>query len=423
MNANTYKMNWLTLRLGICFILSGLETIAQPADYNLQQMLRENHIATVPAYETKALPAEKPEDKRGAITTKGIVWLKGIDFTEGRIDIDLRGKDVFLQSFLGIAFHGTDTGHCDIIYFRPFNFRHTDSSRWKWSVAYMQIPDYDYARLRKEHPGVYENRIVPAPKADEWFHASIVISGQHARVYVNHNESPSLDVTLLNGRPDGLFGLYSDGLTNDFANLTITKILPAIVRDKNARSYDLPLLFREEELETNKNNHVVLLDSTDRPAVRVKGVVWIKNIDFTKGTIEIDLRGKNEIGKSFLGVAFGGKDSNDYETVYFRPFNFEIADTLRQKHMVQYMSLPEHDWEQLRKSQPLVFEHSVSPVPDPEGWFHATIVVNEDSVLAYVNNATKPSLKVKRFKNHKGVKVGLWTDGLPGDFANLVIKP
>jgi hypothetical protein len=80
------------------------------------------------------------------------------------------------------------------------------------------------------------------PKADEWYHASILISSQHARVYVNHNESPSLVVTLLNGRPDGLFGLYSDGLTNDFANLTITKIPTGIVRNKNVRSYDLPLI-------------------------------------------------------------------------------------------------------------------------------------------------------------------------------------
>jgi hypothetical protein len=412
-------MNWLNSSFSICLISLGLNTNAQTFHYNLQQMLGENQIITVPAYSTAVLPGDKP----GAITTRGIIWLKGIDFTDGTIDIDLRGKDVFLQSFLGIAFHGTDTSHCDIIYFRPFNFRHTDSARWKWSLAYMQIPDYNYARLRKEHPGVYENRIIPPPKADEWFHATIVINGRKASVYVNHNEAPSLEVTLLEGRSDGLFGLYSDGLTNDFANLTITKILPGMVRNNNIRSYDLQQLFKEDALETNNNNQAVLVAGTDKPAVRVSGIVWLKNNDFTKGTIDVDLRGKNEEGKSFLGIAFSGKDSNDYESVYFRPFNFKSMDPLKQKHMVQYMSLPDHDWQQLRTSQPLVFEHSVSPVPDPDGWFHATIVVSEDSVLVYVNKVSEHSLKIKRFRNHTGVKIGLWASALPGDFANLVIKP
>jgi len=45
-------------------------------------------------------------------------------FKEGIIDIDLRGKDVFLQSFLGIAFDVTDNNHYEAVYFRPFNFRH-----------------------------------------------------------------------------------------------------------------------------------------------------------------------------------------------------------------------------------------------------------------------------------------------------------
>lgn len=205
--------------LATCFFV-GIRGHAQTVSYDLQETLKQEKITTVPAYETKPLE----DSQQHAITTKGIVWLKDIQFTDGIIDIDLRGKDIFLQSFLGIAFHGTDTSHCDIIYFRPFNFRHSDSARWKWSLAYMQIPDFNYARLRKEHPGVYENRIVPPPAADQWFHATILIQGDHAAVYVNHQVKPALEVTLLKGRRDGLFGLYSDGLSGDFANLQITKI-------------------------------------------------------------------------------------------------------------------------------------------------------------------------------------------------------
>lgn len=302
-------MKRLNIHLTIFLFISGLYTNAQGIHYNLQQMLKENKIATIPAYETRALTGEKPD----AITTKGIVWLKGIDFTGGTVDIDLRGKDVFLQSFLGIVFFGTDTSHCNIIYFRPFNFRHTDSARWKWSLAYMQIPDFNYARLRKEHPGVYENRIVPPPVASDWFHATIVISSHHATVYVNHNENPSLDVSLLDGRSDGLFGLYSDGLTNDFANLTITKYSPGIVRNNNFSWFNFAQLYQEHGFEPGMNDRVELSDDKDKPAVSISGVVWLRDVEFAKGTIDIDLRGKNEQGQSFLGIAFSGEDPIVYD--------------------------------------------------------------------------------------------------------------
>ena len=210
----------LATKLTVCLALFAtgiLSADAQTRHYNLQSLLKENQLLTVPAHETRVLE----DAKKGAITTKGIVWIKGINFKEGTIDIDLRGKNEFLKSFLGIAFHGTDTTTCDILYFRPFNFKHADSTRHKWSVAYMHIPDNDYAKLRKEHPGVYENKVNPVPEMDAWFHATIVVKGNQLSVYVDRSTKPSLVVTMLSDRSDGLFGLYSDGLTNDFANLDI----------------------------------------------------------------------------------------------------------------------------------------------------------------------------------------------------------
>ncbi|MCS3735625.1 DUF1080 domain-containing protein [Mucilaginibacter dorajii] len=204
----------LCVLLSICSIAAG----AQVKQYNLQQLLKAGRLITVPAHQTQVLEGAK----QGAITTKGIIWIKGINFKNGTVDIDLRGKNEFLKSFLGIAFRGTDTTTCDILYFRPFNFKHVDTARHKWSVAYMHIPDNDYAKLRKEHPGVYENKVTPVPDMDAWFHATIVIKGDLLTVYVNHSTTPSLTVTMLSDRKDGLFGLYSDGLTNDFANLEIS---------------------------------------------------------------------------------------------------------------------------------------------------------------------------------------------------------
>lgn len=190
----------------------------QEVKYDLQQMLKENKLVSYPYQQTQLL--DDPQNP--AIASKGIVWLKDINFKDGTIEVDLRGRDVFLQSFLGIAFHGVDTTTYDVIYFRPFNFRHADTARRKWSVQYMSIPDFNYAKLRKEHPLMYENAVTPVPKADEWFHATIIVRGDDISVYVNHSAEASLKVKKLNARTDGKIGLWSDELPGNFANLSIT---------------------------------------------------------------------------------------------------------------------------------------------------------------------------------------------------------
>ena len=148
--------------------------------------------------------------------------LKGLALKTGRVEIDLRGKDVFQQSFLGIAFNVQDSLHYEVIYFRPFNFRHADTLRRKWSVQYMVLPEYDYTVLRAQHPLVYENSVTPVPKADEWFHATIVVKGDQVTVYVNHSKEASLRVTKLKSMDTGMIGLWDSGITGDFANLEIS---------------------------------------------------------------------------------------------------------------------------------------------------------------------------------------------------------
>ena len=157
----------------------------------------------------------------GAISTKGILWFKMIRFKQGTIDVDLRGKNVFLQSFLGIAFHAPDTSAYDLLYFRPFNFRHADTARRRWSVSYVTYPDHPWDQLRKDHPLVYENAVTPVPDPEDWFHATIVIKDGWITVYVNHAKQASLRVHLLNDRQDGMIGLWDDELSGDFANLVI----------------------------------------------------------------------------------------------------------------------------------------------------------------------------------------------------------
>jgi hypothetical protein len=205
----------LILVICLCCIHAFGQKIEQ---YNLAKLLSAEQLKQDTANHARIL---NDPTYQGAITTKNILWLKNVSFRDGRIDIDLRGKDVFLESFLGIAFHASDSAHYELVYFRPFNFRHADTLRRKWSVQYMVVPDYLFDKLRKEHPLVYENAVTPVPRPDEWFHASILVKGDRITVFVNHSLTPSLSVKKLPSGANGMIGLWDDELSGDFANLVL----------------------------------------------------------------------------------------------------------------------------------------------------------------------------------------------------------
>jgi len=154
------------------------------------------------------------------------------------------------------------------------------------------------------------------------------------------------------------------------------------------------------------------------------GVAYLESVEFTNGTIEIDIRGKDVQQQSFVGVAFHGADEKTFDAIYFRPFNFKAEDPARRLRAVQYISHPTYTWQKLRAEQPGKYEQPVSPVPDPNGWFHARIVVASPKVSVFVNDAKEPCLVVNQLSDRKKGLVGLWVGNTSGgDFTNLKIVP
>jgi hypothetical protein len=148
-------------------------------------------------------------------------------------------------------------------------------------------------------------------------------------------------------------------------------------------------------------------------------LLWVKDTNFMNGTVELDIKGKDVRGESFVGIAFHGADNDYYDGVYFRPFNFRSPD--RKDHSVQYIDKPASDWEVLRETFPGKYENHLHPVPDPNDWFHAKIVIDFPEVLVYVNGSMEASLKVEQISLRKNGKLGLWIDGKEGWFKNVVI--
>lgn len=215
---------YLTIILGFITYISGVGQ-ANSVNYDLYSLSENNKLEIF----NRKVSTFSEKDKKGIRFSKnendGIAWLKHVIFSDGIIELDIRGKDEFQQSFVGIAFHGNDNNTLDAIYFRPFNFQSTDSVRKIHAVQYISQPDYPWEVLREKFNGKYENSIIPSPNGNEWFHVKIIVKYPHITVFVNGNQEPSLNVEKLNNRTSGKIGLWvgnnSDG---DFANFQIMSL-------------------------------------------------------------------------------------------------------------------------------------------------------------------------------------------------------
>jgi hypothetical protein len=153
------------------------------------------------------------------------------------------------------------------------------------------------------------------------------------------------------------------------------------------------------------------------------GAAWLDGVEFETGAIELLIRGKNNPGRSFVGVAFRGVDDETYDAIYFRPFNFLADNDLSRSHMVQYISHPEYPWHRLRREHPNVYESSLLHPPNPDEFFKARIVVSNPEIRVYVGDDTEPSLVVRQLSDRTGGRVGLWMgNNSDGGFAELVIR-
>ena len=154
------------------------------------------------------------------------------------------------------------------------------------------------------------------------------------------------------------------------------------------------------------------------------GLAWIRGLEFSEGTIEVEIKGKNEQGRSFVGIAFHGQDNRSFDAVYLRPFNFQSAEQERRSHSIQYISIPDYDWKKLRDDHPGKYEFAITPPPDPNSWVKLKLMVTGKNVNAFVNGSDKPSLTVQLLSSRLKGKVGLWVgNGSDGGFRNLKIIP
>jgi hypothetical protein len=203
----------------------------------------------------------------------------------------------------------------------------------------------------------------------------------------------------------------------------------------NQKKYDLFDLKKDGKLQVVNRT---LSSFMDKKGNGVKfseangdGVAWLDGVNFANGSIELDIKGKDVLQQSFVGVAFHGVNEKTLDAIYFRPFNFHATDSVRRIHAVQYISHPDFPWnilretqnaKLLRETQNAKYEKDIPSALGPNDWFHVRIVVDYPHITVYVNNSVSPCLSVDKLNDRQSGKIGLWVGNASGgEFANLVI--
>src|SRR5215469_13947420 len=109
----------------------------------------------------------------------GLAFLPSTDFQDGTIEADLAMKPTTPPGFrnpgfIGIAFRARPDGsHYELFYLRPGNSQAADQGMRNHSVQYSSEPDFNWYRLRREWPWIYEAYADLQPEV--WTHLKIEV--------------------------------------------------------------------------------------------------------------------------------------------------------------------------------------------------------------------------------------------------------
>jgi hypothetical protein len=159
----------------------------------------------------------------------------------------------------------------------------------------------------------------------------------------------------------------------------------------------------------------------------------LEGSDFHNGQIEVSLNGAVSpnvsrftrlFARGYIGVCFRiSEDTESGECIYLRPENGPTEDETRKNHAVQYVSLPDYEFDRLRAEDPEAYEAAAEILPAT--WHKIRVEVEDDLARLFIDDAATPVLVVDGLKlggDARG-QVGLWVGpGTNGFFQNLTIS-
>ena len=232
------QMRWLGLSALVVAAASGLN--AQPSNGVQSFPLQSANGLSAPGTKIEAvnyLGRNCVKVTSGKEDGADMVLLPGTDLQDGTIEAEIALKatvppGVRFPGFVGIAFRvRPDGSHYELFYLRPGNSHAADQAMRNHAVQYVSEPDFDWYRLRREWPWVYESHAELA--METWTKVRIEVAGRGAKLYLDGSSQPSLVVDGLKGEDlRGGVGLWGySGEEAYFSNVTITPSTPQALKN------------------------------------------------------------------------------------------------------------------------------------------------------------------------------------------------
>src|SRR2546425_13124326 len=112
-------------------LLTAAGLCTAPSVSGQQTTLEPDRLEVFNRTATRLIDGTRTGIHLSASADNGVAYLQGIELGNGTIELDVRGKDVPQQSFVGVAFHGVDGTTYDAI--RSEERRVGKECRSRWS--------------------------------------------------------------------------------------------------------------------------------------------------------------------------------------------------------------------------------------------------------------------------------------------------
>lgn len=167
----------------------------------------------------------------------GFALLRGSDFQDGTIEADIALKittppGVRMPGFVGVAFRARpDASRYELFYLRPGNSHADDQAMRNHCVQYSYEPNFNWYKLRREWPSVYESHA--ELQTETWTKVRIEAKGRSARLFIGGSDQPSLVVDGLKGEDvHGGVALWgTQGEEAYFSDLRVTNSTPLPIKN------------------------------------------------------------------------------------------------------------------------------------------------------------------------------------------------
>ena len=138
----------------------------------------------------------------------GFVWMDGLAFREGTIEVRLKGKGSF-----GVAYGAPDDP--EQVVFAPANFMEGKTP----SVSY--VASHDPGKQSQKANVVHKLKSPPNP--DDWFDVKVEVKQHQVRIHVGEAPEPCLTVDRTRKTNSGKAGLcFHDGSKAEFMSFQVT---------------------------------------------------------------------------------------------------------------------------------------------------------------------------------------------------------